>query len=493
MVTNKKTTIEDDNNDDFSNESQTTDYTSIEGVRTRTGIDNDQLFGNFIVKELMDNASDFSEENAKTFEKINHNSKQNPYVNVIITEEVEGKVTKIKVRNSSAVGIIKNNVFSSKEQVENIFKLDRYYSSKRHQHIIKRGALGDGLKEILCIPYAFAIDNNNNNDSWNYPLRINISNDRIFEVRINNISEVRRNLKSAEINVIETTKATAENDNNDYNNNNNKFIEITVYIPKKLTNYNKINDLLTKYALINTHIEFNIQFPNEKQFRQYKATQNIKNWSNNQSIYYYSLPELERLIYSLENKSNSYISSYLQRHFREGTNIKKEEVLDILNSTITTTTNAITYDDDNNNNKNIEGVYKRLKQINPIRKQSDNKPQLQLPFDPKLREKALEVRFKQLFDIDGSVKYKKIIGYYYPSIAAEDGKNDDDNSNSNNNIIEFPFILEIIIANVPHLNKELHLVSAINFSPSLRYNPFSDQSHEKIFNWKNKNNDYEIR
>ena len=98
MVTNQKTT-EDDNND-FSNESQTTDYTSIEGVRTRTGIDNDQLFGNFVVKELMDNALDVIEKNAKTFEKIYHNSKQNPYVNVIIAEEVEGKVTKINVRNS---------------------------------------------------------------------------------------------------------------------------------------------------------------------------------------------------------------------------------------------------------------------------------------------------------------------------------------------------------------------------------------------------------
>ena len=65
----------------------------------------------------------------------------------------------------------------------------------------------------------------------------------------------------------------------------------------------------------------------------------------------------------------------------------------------------------------------------------------------KLREKALQERFKQLFDIDSSVKYKKIIGYYYPSIAAEDN---DNNSNNNNNIIEFPFILEIIVANVPY-------------------------------------------
>lgn len=90
----------------------------------------------------------------------------------------------------------------------------------------------------------------------------------------------------------------------------------------------------------------------------------------------------------------------------------------------------------------------------------------------------------QLFNIDISVKYKKIIGYYHQSITSEDNNN----RNNNNNIIEFPFMLEIIVANIPYNNKALHLVSTINFSPSLRYNPFSNQLHEKIFNWKNKNN-----
>ena len=87
---------------------------------------------------------------------------------------------------------------------------------------------------------------------------------------------------------------------------------------------------------------------------------------------------------------------------------KKEEILDILIPS--SATNAIN-NDDNNNNKNIEELIK-TKKINPIRKQSDNKPQLQLPFDMKLREKALQKRFKQLFNIDSSVKYKKIIRYY---------------------------------------------------------------------------------
>ena len=148
-------------------------------------------------------------------------------------------------------------------------------------------------------------------------------------------------MKPAEINVIETVAEASTEDNNN-NNKKDKFIEITVYIPKTLTNYNEISNFLRKYALINTHIEFNIQLPDKKhqQPRQYKATQSIKNWSNYQSIYYYSLPELERLIYSFEDRrSNSNIAGYIQRYFREGANIKKEELLDILNSNNTITNN----------------------------------------------------------------------------------------------------------------------------------------------------------
>ena len=36
-------------------------------------------------------------------------------------------------------------------------------------------ALGRALKEVLIIPYAFAIENNN--ESWNYPLIINVDAD----------------------------------------------------------------------------------------------------------------------------------------------------------------------------------------------------------------------------------------------------------------------------------------------------------------------------
>ena len=130
----------------FSNESQNIDYTSLEGIRTRTGVDNDKSFGTFIIKESIDNALDFIEQNAKTFEELYKQTKQNPYVSVIISEEEDGKVTKIRIRNSNSD--LDENVFTV-EQCHKIFNINKYLSSKRHRYNIKRGALGDALKEIL--------------------------------------------------------------------------------------------------------------------------------------------------------------------------------------------------------------------------------------------------------------------------------------------------------------------------------------------------------
>jgi DNA topoisomerase VI subunit B len=160
----------------YSDEAQTTDYISIKGIRTRLGI-TDKYFDVFIIKELIDNALDFIETNAKKFVGLN----QNPYVHLIVStvEEEEGKnkVTKIVVRNSNA-GI---NVFS-KERVEKIFNFENYNSSKRNRYQISRGALGGALKDILGIPYALAVEGGSqiitNYEDWKYPLQINIANDK---------------------------------------------------------------------------------------------------------------------------------------------------------------------------------------------------------------------------------------------------------------------------------------------------------------------------
>jgi hypothetical protein len=434
----------------------------------------------------MDNALDFIEQNAKKFVELKQKNKQedqNPYVNVtIIEEEIDEnnnnnnnkKITKIIVRNSN----IDDNDVLPKNAIENIFKLENFHSSKRYQHIIKRGALGDGLKEILCIPYAFAIENDN--DSWNYPLIFNISNKRLFEVKINNLSEVRKNLEIPSITIMPKESAIDEEEEKDDDETNNKFTEIVVYLPNMAVDYAKIDFLLRKYVILNTHIDFHFELPLDKPnhyYRpNYKATQNIIDRSNYQSVYYYSLSDFEKLIYSLQDRSNSNIANYVQKHFREGTNIKKEELLNILNSK---DNNTIT----EKNNKNLEDVYQRLKQIPSKGSQSDNNNKRQVPFDLKTRENALKKRLGEIYRIEeDSFVYKKINGYYY-------GSNNNNNNNNNNNEIEFPYTLEIIIANVPYYHKKLYFYSSINFSPTLRFNPFQNQSNEEdIFFWTDKKN-----
>ena len=189
---NNNTTINEEE-EIYSSEDQIYDYLSIQGLNTRFGLDG-KRFDTFIIKEAIDNALDFIEENAKEF----FVDKKFPFIDVIITEEKNDDgssnngVVKIRIRNSNA-GI--NNIFT-KEHINKIFNLNEYYSSKRYRHKINRGELGDAFKAILCIPYAVAVNDENSNNryqNWDYPLQINISNDnRTIEIRIDNINKIRK-------------------------------------------------------------------------------------------------------------------------------------------------------------------------------------------------------------------------------------------------------------------------------------------------------------
>ena len=69
------------NKEIYSTVPQIYDYLSIQGLNTRFGLDG-KNFDIFIIKELMDNALDFIEENAKEF-----GNGKTAFVDVIITEE----------------------------------------------------------------------------------------------------------------------------------------------------------------------------------------------------------------------------------------------------------------------------------------------------------------------------------------------------------------------------------------------------------------------
>ena len=439
------------NNEIYSTVPQIYDYLSIQGINTKFGL-NSTDFDIFIIKELMDNALDFIEQNAKEFVNEKY-----PFVDVNITQEENGEVTKIRVRNSNA-GI--KNIFTE-ERINKIFTLQKYHSSKRYRHKINRGELGDAFKAILCIPYAIAVNNYTKSDiyqNWNYPLEINVSNDnQSIKVRIDNIEKIRRKEEL----YIDKKYDDDQFQKHEANEDEIKDVtEIVVYLPKIAVDYREIDDLLEKYAVLNTHIDFKFKLPVRKSLPySYPTTQRIKNdWRNKESIYSYTLSENKEYFHGVD-KSQDNLNVYdnlIYTNFREGTNISKkdDEILEKL------TFGDLRYDD-----KKIEYIVQKMKDaMKPIKNLSSSKIKLDLPFDIKMREQALKERLRKVYNIEDFI-YKRFYKYY---------ENPDTG-------VQFPYKLEVIIAKSPILNeKRLTLIESLNFSPSLNNSLFT--ASDWIFN-----------
>ena len=437
-MTTTTTTTNNNNNEIYSTVPQIYDYLSIQGLNTKFGL-NSTDFDIFIIKELMDNALDFIESNAKEFV----NGKR-PFINVIITTDETEEVTKIRFRNSNA-GI--NNIFTE-ERINKIFTLPEYHGSKRYRHKINRGELGDAFKAILCMPYAIAVhnvDKNNKYKNWDYPLEINISNDkRSIKIKIDNIDKIRRK----ELPYIDKKYFQFQNQEDEELNGYNHFTEVVVYLPKIAVDYIEIKELLEKYAVLNTHIDFKFKLPFRKEPRFfYPATQKLKSdWRNKESIYSYTLSEIEEYFQGID-KSHDNLNVYdnfIYTNFREGTNLSKkyDEILEKL------TIGDLRYD-----TSKIKHIVQKMKDgMKPIKNQSPSLPKLDLPFDIKLREQALKERLKQVYFIEDSFIYKRFDKYY-------------ENPEKH---VQFPYKLEIVIANSPILDqKRLTLIESLNYSPSL--------------------------
>ncbi len=250
----------------WSEQSKSTDYITIKGLTQILGLRKMDL-PDFILQELFDNAIDWIDSHTKEFIKSN----KKPYIHLITSKEENGKVTRITVRNSN-LGKHKEKEILTDDQIKKIFDFDNFYSSKRNQYCISRGALGGAFKEILGIPYALAVgdtDNNNsiaNYEDWKYPLQINISNKRLIEVRVEIIDKIKSIPKSK----IDIKSIDIDIDNNDYT-------EISVYIPTKDYTYliGRFWHTFKAYALANTYIDFKSKFDGFLS-PSHPATQDIK-------------------------------------------------------------------------------------------------------------------------------------------------------------------------------------------------------------------------
>lgn len=160
-----------------SQRSQFADYTTWKGIENKTGIECEHAY-DFVLKELLDNAVDYLETQHNTITAAN-TPPQQIHVAIKKTEPHE-KFIRIVVSNSNYNTNSSKATFS-KQMLKSIFDFDRYHSSKRNQFKITKGALGDALKEVLCIPYVLAHDNDMTD--WNHPLKIHAA-AQIFEIHL---------------------------------------------------------------------------------------------------------------------------------------------------------------------------------------------------------------------------------------------------------------------------------------------------------------------
>jgi hypothetical protein len=162
-----------------SQKSQFAEYTTWKGIQNKTGIEKEDAVS-FLVKELLDNAVDHVETT-----QYHNNSTAAPIAQPeihIIIEKVQDKYLRITVCNSTYQT---DSAFSS-HTLKSIFDFNRYHSSKRNQLKITKGALGDALKEALCIPHILAHEAKITN--WNYPLYI-ISQQKLFQIATTNFAK----------------------------------------------------------------------------------------------------------------------------------------------------------------------------------------------------------------------------------------------------------------------------------------------------------------
>jgi hypothetical protein len=133
---------------------QSTSYVTVKGIESETSYQEPD-WPVFTMKELMDNAYDFLND------YYSNESKEARKIAVRVkVDSSSSNILRMAVRNSNVNNI---PVF---ENLEQVFDYDRWYSSKRNQHRMTCGSLGDFLKRVLGMGYASWTSNDNLEDSF---------------------------------------------------------------------------------------------------------------------------------------------------------------------------------------------------------------------------------------------------------------------------------------------------------------------------------------
>jgi hypothetical protein len=239
-----------------SQKSQFADYTTWKGIETKTGIEPEDAV-RFLVKELLDNALDYLESSRQ------QNNEQQPQIHVIVEKHKE-KYIRITVHNSNYVYDIADNGKSkaafSKQMLKNVFDFDRYHSSKCNQFKITKGALGDALKEVLCIPHVLARDDGI--ADWNYPLYIISQQQKLYQIEII-IDRINQTVRS-KIDESDFDKTASIDIQQRYhpNNNNDTQVILTVPIINDDDYQAELYTYVSDYAMFAIHVKLTFEDKN---------------------------------------------------------------------------------------------------------------------------------------------------------------------------------------------------------------------------------------
>ena len=430
----------------FSSRKTSMEDLTARGMETRIGVPKEYL-SCFAIKELIENCVDCHETHQR-----NLGNDKDPVPRVRVQIFKESDLVRILVRNSNPYPH-SQDIFT-KEKLRRIFDLDRYYSSKRYQFRISRGALGDALKEVLRIPYILATEGQEHKvitTDWKEPLIIRTA-QKVFHV-ILHVDRVKQSRRS------EVKEYQEQNICNDCE----KFTEVEFRIPANSLDLVVLKRFLIDYATAIPHIDFTFIDEDDKISHFHQVQSIERNWTNMCSIYYYTPHEFTEFILGLED-DGMIVHRVLRSVFREGSNMKKTELTSISIGQL------------KHNPALIQQLYEHLRDTNlnhlgPISDPSN----LSLPFNTnkKVRVEAIKERFEQRGLKINSLKYKSQFGYH------KDEKTG----------VEFPFFYEIAVAQTSNLPYYLSYLESLNSSImpggySFTYGP------EGTFRWETRSKKY---
>jgi hypothetical protein len=434
--------------DIFSSKKHNMDYVTVNGVVLRTGYANKSYWYLLLIKELLDNATDF----------LWKNYSGSPDASVTVDITTDDSLFHIKVRNTNSRNI---PVFQNPSA---IFDYDMRYGSKQNQHIISRGMLGDALKQILAWPYVLIHTRDDGSSfkdrQWDKPLiircngierqiflRVDKSNERI-DVQINQIPG-RLSHTDTEIETIWPVIDEVSLDINNIERFCRQYISLTTDIAFKfqLTDNSSTEDIL---AVDRDGTNRVVDAP---------ALHSISTkWNNISSIHSCKPEEFVSTFTSVYDKDKTTVYDVL-RTFKEGTQVAKTPDTEISVAQLLQNPDR---------DKKLESLYYQLKHI--LRPQE----RLSLPYShlqTEERKRALIDRITSLYpkgylNTDRAV-YRLIHGRY------KDDKG----------ILQYPFAFEIIAIPLSdkvlneNTNRPSEFIGAVNYSVAPRSNKFGGEYH----------------